>query len=76
MNFFIPSFKLIDKKRNTSKIIKIFSSPKTPYQRLLASDKISLAKKKELTKIFNALDPFVLEKAVKNKIINILKLYE
>jgi hypothetical protein len=76
LNFFIPSFKLIEKKRDGSKIIKKFSSPLTPYQRLLVSDQISIKKKKELTTIFNSLDPFVLEKRMKNKIINILKIYQ
>ena len=75
LNFFLPAFKLIEKKRDGSKIIKKFSSPLTPYQRLLASEYIKPAKKKELTKIFKSLDPFVLEKAVKNKIKNILRLY-
>jgi hypothetical protein len=75
LNFFIPSFKLIEKKRVGAKIIKKFSSPLTPYQRLLASDQISQTKKKELAKIFNSLDPFVLEKRIKNKIKDILKLY-
>lgn len=75
LNFFLPAFKLIEKKRDGSKIIKKFSSPMTPYQRLLASDQIKSTKKKELTKIFNSLDPFVLEKIVKNKINHILRLY-
>lgn len=75
LNFFIPSFKLIEKKRDGAKIIKKFSSPLTPFQRLLASDNIKATRKKELTKIFNSLDPFVLQKKMKNKIINILKLY-
>ena len=75
LNFFLPAFKLIEKKRDGSKIIKKFSSPMTPYQRLLASDQIRSTKKKELTKIFMSLDPFVLEKTVKNKINHILRLY-
>ena len=75
LNFFIPAFKLIEKKRDGAKIIKKFSSPMTPYQRLIASEQISLNKKKELTKIFNSLDPFILERKMKNKIKNILKLY-
>jgi len=75
LNFFIPSFKLIDKKRNDSKIIKIFDPPKTPYQRLIESPFISKAKKKELIKIFTSLDPYKLENNMKNKIKNILKLY-
>lgn len=75
LNFFIPAFKLIEKKRDGAKIIKKFSSPLSPYQRLLASEKISQTKKKELTKIFNSIDPFALERKMKNKIKNILKLY-
>ena len=75
LNFFIPSFKLIEKKRDGAKIIKKFSAPLTPYQRLLASEHISQSRKKELTRIFNSLDPFVLEKRMKNKIKNILRLY-
>lgn len=75
LNFFIPSFKLIDKKRDGSKIIKKFDPPKTPYQRLINSPFIASAKKKELTQIFSSLDPYWLEKNMKGKIKNILKLY-
>jgi hypothetical protein len=75
LNFFIPSFKLIEKRRDGAKIIKKFSAPLTPYQRLLTSDQISVSKKKELNETFRVLDPFVLQKRMKNKIINILKLY-
>jgi len=75
LNFFIPSFKLIEKKRDGSKIIKKFSLPLSPYQRLLASEQIRPTIKIQLTKIFNSLDPFVLENKMKNKIKHILSLY-
>lgn len=75
LNFFIPAFKLIEKKRDGSKIIKKFSNPLTPYQRLMTSDFIKTPVKKELIKTFNSLDPFLLERRLKNKIKNILKLY-
>ncbi len=75
LNFFIPAFKLIEKKRDGAKIIKKFSIPLTPYQRLLASEFIKASVKKELTKTFISLDPFLLESKLKNKIKNILKLY-
>lgn len=75
LNFFIPAFKLIEKKRDGAKIIKKFSNPLTPYQRLMNSDFIKTSVKKELTKTFNSLDPFLLESRLKNKIKNILKLY-
>ena len=75
LNFFIPAFKLIEKKRDGHKIIKKFSNPLTPYQRLMASEFIKTPAKKELTKTFNSLDPFLLESRLKNKIKNILKPY-
>lgn len=75
LNFFIPSFKLIEKKRVGAKVIKKFDPPLTPYQRLLNSPYIKPSKKKELTRIFNSLDPYLLEKTLKNKIKNILRLY-
>lgn len=75
LNFFIPSFKLIEKKRDGARIIKKFDPPLTPYHRLLKSDSIKRSVKIQLTKIFNSLDPFSLEKRMKNKIKNILKLY-
>jgi len=75
LNFFIPSFKLIDKKRDGSKIFKIFDPPKTPYQRLLNSPYIPSTKKRELTHFFNSLNPYYLENILKKKIMEILKLY-
>lgn len=75
LNFFLPAFKLVEKRREGSKIIKKFDSPTTPYQRLINSENIKLSVKKELTKTFNSIDPFVLQKNMKNKIIEILKSY-
>jgi len=75
LNFFIPSFKLIDKKRIGAKIIKVFASPLTPYQRILASPNIKSSIKKQLTGTFTSLDPFVLQSSIKNKIISVLKDY-
>ena len=75
LNFFLPSFKLIQKRRDGSKIFKKFVLPQTPYQKLINSPDINDAKKKMLTKLFNSLDPYVLQNTVKNKIINILNDY-
>lgn len=75
LNFFIPSFKLIEKKRIGAKIIKVFAPPLTPYQRVLASSTIKPSVKKLLTKTFNSLDPFILQSTMKNKIISVLKDY-
>jgi hypothetical protein len=75
LNFFMPSFKLVDKKRIGAKIIKKFDPPLTPYQRLINSPFIKPSKKKVLTKTFMSLDPYELQNNMKNKIKNILRLY-
>jgi len=74
LNYFIPSFKLIKKERVGSKIIKKFDAPKTPYQRLLESTYIKPKVKKQLTNTFVTLDPFHLQKIIKDRIIEILYL--
>ena len=67
-NYFLPNFKLIEKQRVDSKIIKKHSKPATPYQRLLESKHISELKKKELTEIYNQLNPFELKKTIQKKL--------
>lgn len=71
-NFFLPSVKLIKKTREGSKIIKTHDSPKTPFQRLIESDKIKPAVKKDLRLIRKSLNPFLLHKAINAKIKYIL----
>ncbi|MCD6426727.1 MAG: hypothetical protein J7L03_01305 [Caldisericaceae bacterium] len=40
-NFFSPCMKLIEKTRIGSKVIMKYDKPKTPYRRIMESDKIS-----------------------------------
>ncbi len=37
VNFFLPSAKLVSKVRVGAKVRKIYDTPQTPYQRLMAS---------------------------------------
>lgn len=67
-NYFYPCAKLISKERIGSRYRKKYDKPKTPYQRLLDSDKISAAKKKKLRKAKSILDPFELRKLVEQKL--------
>lgn len=75
-NFFIPSVKLIEKKRVGSKTVKRYDKLKTPFQRALEADSlyVSNAKKHELQKIFDSLNPFDLRNAIEKKIAEILKI--
>jgi hypothetical protein len=67
-NFFLPNFKLIEKQRIGSKIIKKHSKPATPYQRLMQSKHVDEATKKKLTEQYNQLNPFVLQKTIQKKL--------
>lgn len=67
-NFYLPSAKLIEKKRVASKIIKVHDTPKTPYQRILDSDKIPTKIKDDLHEFWLHNNPFDLRKAIDNKI--------
>ncbi len=73
-NFFMPYSKLISKKRDGSKTIKKYDKPKTPYQRVLESKDINDEVKQHLTKIFNLLNPFDLQKTMSQKIKQIIVL--
>ena len=70
-NFFIPSVKLLSKKRIASKTIKLHDNPKTPYQRILESKHIPKQTKDKLKTLFKTLNPFKLKKTIDEKIAKI-----
>ncbi len=64
-NFFQPSFKLKDKRREGAKVIKRYHVPATPYAatpyaRALAHPKLSKPVKRRLREIYRTLDPVAL----------------
>lgn len=67
-NFFLPSMKLLEKKRIGSKIVKKHDSPKTPYQRVLESPHVKPKARKFLKEQLKDLDPFELQEIIKQKI--------
>ncbi len=67
-NFFMPTFKLIDKQRDGAKIIKKHDKPETPYHRLLRSVHITDQKKNELKLIYEQTNPFALKKVIQVKL--------
>ncbi len=54
--------------------IKVWNKPKTTYQRVLDSKFINAKTKKKLTKIYERLNPFELEKQIKKAVTNILNI--
>jgi hypothetical protein len=60
VNFFQPSFKLKEKRREGAKVIKRYHVPATPYERALAHPKLSKAVKRRLRELYRTLDPVAL----------------
>ena len=60
VNFFQPSFKLVEKTRDGARVTKRYHAPLTPFQRVMAHPAVSQAVKAELLEQFARLDPVVL----------------
>jgi hypothetical protein len=60
VNFFQPSFKLKEKRREGGKVIKRYHPPSTPCERALAHPKTPAAIKKRLREQYRTLDPVAL----------------
>jgi hypothetical protein len=60
VNFFQPSFKLKEKRREGAKVIKRYHAPSTPYERALVHPKVTTAVKKRLRDQYRLLDPIAL----------------
>ncbi len=73
-NFFWPSVKLISKERVGSKTIKRHDTPKTPYQRIMASVHVSESIKQSLEKKLETLNPFVLRETMEAKLKKIFSI--
>jgi hypothetical protein len=60
VNFFQPSFKLKEKRREGAKVIKRYHPPSTPCERALAHPKVPAAVKQRLRNQYRTLDPVAL----------------
>src|SRR5947208_10736722 len=60
VNFFQPSFKLKEKRREGAKIIKCYHAPATPCERALAHPALAEAVKCKLRGLFRRLDPLAI----------------
>jgi Integrase core domain len=60
INFFQPSFKLKEKRREGAKVIKRYHAPSTPYERALAHPEVPAAVKQRLREQYQTLDPIAL----------------
>ena len=67
-NLFLPSVKLVAKKRVGSRLRRSYDSPKTPLDRLLGSSGCLSLRLSALRALRNRLDPFVLSTRVDGKL--------
>ena len=74
INFFQPSFKLIAKERIGNKTIKRYDIAKTPYQRVLERQDISVDAKARLAHLYVQLNPAELRRRIDQKIAQLWKI--
>ena len=67
INFFQPSLKLIAKERIGNKTIKRYDTAKTPYQRVIERNDISLEAKARLINLYVQLNPAELRRRIDQK---------
>jgi len=73
-NHFCPTLKLVEKTRINSKYRKKYDKPKTPYQRIMASEWVDRQTKQQLKSVHLALNPFKLKADIERKIRRIFNL--
>jgi hypothetical protein len=67
VNFFQPSMKLLQKKRNQGHVSKRYDSAQTPYQRLLSSNSLKEDQKRQLKQHYETLYPVALMVEVEHR---------
>jgi hypothetical protein len=66
INFYQPSLKLIEKKRQGARVNRKYDHAQTPYQRVLAATNVSAESKQKLRDEFLTLDPIDLLQKIHN----------
>ena len=74
VNFFQPVLKLVRKERIGNRVIKHHDKAKTPYQRVLASEEISLEIKASLANKYIQLNPVQLRQDIDKKVAKLWKI--
>ncbi|MEO0592532.1 MAG: integrase [Myxococcota bacterium] len=73
-NLYCPSVKLIEKRREGSKLIRVHDAPKTPYQRVMESAHVNDYNKRGLKEIYEKTNPFTLRRAIDTRFRKLKKL--
>jgi hypothetical protein len=73
LNFFCPTLQLVSKRRVGTKVVRKYSKPRTPYQRVLASPHVSNERKTNLQARLATLDPLLLKQSIESQLQTILQ---
>jgi len=68
VNFFQPVLKLIGKERIGNQVIRKYDTARTPYQRVLEREDVSLARKAHLLNLYLRLNPAELRRRIDEKV--------
>jgi hypothetical protein len=74
-NFFQPVLKLKEKIRVDGKVKKVYDEAQTPYQRTLASPRVSQENKDRLTQLYSTLDPVALREDLDRRLRDLWEHY-
>jgi hypothetical protein len=75
VNLFQPVRKLLEKKREGSKVRKRYDVARTPYQRVLASSDVSEEKKEKLREVYRTLNPVELRRRIEKNVEKLRRLH-
>lgn len=71
VNFFQPVLKLSRKERIANKIIRQYDIARTPYQRVMEREDVSLARKAHLLNLYLSLNPAQLRRQIDQKVLQL-----
>ena len=67
LNHFLPTHLLKEKHRKANRTVRVYGLPLTPYARVMAAGEVTPAKKAELQKLHEQLNPFALAREVERQ---------
>ncbi|HWI57932.1 MAG TPA: integrase [Bacillota bacterium] len=67
LNYFLPTHLLKEKRRKGKRTVRVYGPAQTPYARVLAAPEVSAAKKAQLQKLHEQLNPLALAREVEQQ---------
>jgi hypothetical protein len=67
LNHFLPTQKLVEKRRRKKRMVRIYGPAQTPYERVLAAAEVTREKKTELQRLHRELNPFQLAREIEKQ---------